>query len=371
MKFSVKRDTFAVALSVARAALPAKSIQPLLDCVLLEADDAESVAVSATDQEVGIQQRVAAVVEESGATAVPGRRLHAIISNLPDESVVLELEGSQLTVTSGDCVFKLPCLDPQEFPAMPVSEEDGAAFVAPVLAAALERVQVAALRDDPQRAVICGVHFKPDGSALMLAATNSHRLACQTIPSDMMALSFTVPNKGIDAVKVALEGAAKDATCTIGLVPESGVFQARVGSTTVTSRLIEGEYADVATILGTNSTGVVVKAARDKLAAAIRRAMLVAPERSKGVKVEFGVSKNGDEANVATIGALSEDSGQSTEQVIIDYSGKPLHMGFMGNYMLDALGAVGENCEIHVTEERAPIRFVDGTYTHLVMVMLL
>lgn len=72
----------------------------------------------------------------------------------------------------------------------------------------------------------------------------------------------------------------------------------------------------------------------DKLTQGIRRAALMADERSHGVKVELASGK-------LSITSQSADVGEAKEEMQIDYAGESLSVGFNAQYLLDFLGAVG------------------------------
>jgi DNA polymerase-3 subunit beta len=72
----------------------------------------------------------------------------------------------------------------------------------------------------------------------------------------------------------------------------------------------------------------------DKITQAIRRAALMADERSHGIKVDLANGK-------LSITSQSADVGEAREVIPLDYTGDNLSVGFNAQYVLDFLGVVG------------------------------
>jgi len=87
VKFRVERDVLAEAVTWAARGLPTRPPVPVLAGVLLEADGAGTLTLSAFDYEVSARVSVAADVGEGGTVLVSGRLLADISRNLPAKPV--------------------------------------------------------------------------------------------------------------------------------------------------------------------------------------------------------------------------------------------------------------------------------------------
>jgi len=75
---------------------------------------------------------------------------------------------------------------------------------------------------------------------------------------------------------------------------------------------------------------------RVPLSDALRAVSLAASDRTGGVKL--GVSKN-----ALRITSESPESGNGFDEVVVDYSGPDLSVGFNARYLLDVLGAMDDD----------------------------
>ncbi|HTG16411.1 MAG TPA: DNA polymerase III subunit beta, partial [Blastocatellia bacterium] len=85
-----------------------------------------------------------------------------------------------------------------------------------------------------------------------------------------------------------------------------------------------------------------------KIAQAVRRAALMADERSHGIKFELGDGR-------LNISSQSADVGESREALAVDYSGDGLTIGFNAQYLLDFLGVVAtDEIILELKDEQSP-----------------
>jgi DNA polymerase-3 subunit beta len=108
----------------------------------------------------------------------------------------------------------------------------------------------------------------------------------------------------------------------------------------------------------------------DKVAQSIRRAALMADERSHGVK--FDLSKG-----TLSITSQSADVGEAKEVIPIDYAGDTISIGFNAQYLLDFLGVVStDEVVFELKDEQSPALMRPagdeaGAYKYVVMPMRL
>ena len=124
MKLSIERGTLLKALAQAQSVVERRNTIPILANVLIEAEGAQ-VSFRATDLDIEVVDRAAAMVERAGATTVSAVMLHEIVRKLPDGALVnLTEDGAagRLTITAGRSTFSLATLPREDFPVMASSE---------------------------------------------------------------------------------------------------------------------------------------------------------------------------------------------------------------------------------------------------------
>ena len=87
MKLSIERATLLRALAQAQSVVERRNTIPILANVLIEAEGAQ-VSFRATDLDIEVVDRAAAMVDRAGATTVSAVMLHEIVRKLPDGALV-------------------------------------------------------------------------------------------------------------------------------------------------------------------------------------------------------------------------------------------------------------------------------------------
>jgi DNA polymerase-3 subunit beta len=271
MNLTIHQSALKAGLSAVSKAVAGKSTLPVLANVLLTAAD-ESLTLTATNLEQAISVRLACNVAVAGATTLPHKLLADVIGNLSGE-INLESDAAHRTrVKAGKSATNIHGIDSEEFPVVP--HVTGAAYTlaGAALAAAIRRVAFAAASDD-SRPVLAGVLLQFGEGGIMLAAADGFRLNVETLSTDTMpSLALIVPGR------VLLSSAdAIGKSDAVRLTSNTNQLRIEAGDVTITTRLIEGTFPDVARIIPApddQATRVSIVAA--DLLAAIRQAALFA-----------------------------------------------------------------------------------------------
>ena len=240
MKFRITKDGFLAGLQQVQHVVSARTTLPILSNVLLEAEDGE-LKLTTTDLDVGVSGRVAAEVEESGATSLPARRLESIIRELPAAEVEVEVsDDNAATITSGPSFFKILGLGDDEFPPLP--DFDGAKefkVSQKVLKDSLKKTSYA-ISTDETRYVLNGIFASFKDSTMTLVATDGRRLAMVDHDVEFpqsQEVEVIIPTKAVNELQRLLQDEG-DVRIVIG---ESQVaFE--LNKNLLVSKLIEGNY---------------------------------------------------------------------------------------------------------------------------------
>ena len=109
MKVSINRAALLRCLNHVQSVVERRNTIPILSNVLLKTDK-DSLILSTTDMDLGINEAVAATIKAAGATTAPAHTLYDIVRKLPEDSdITLELNdgGNVMTVKAGRSTFKL------------------------------------------------------------------------------------------------------------------------------------------------------------------------------------------------------------------------------------------------------------------------
>src|SRR5256885_1976042 len=126
MKFTITREQLQEGLTAVAAAIPAKTTQPVLANVLVEATK-QGLRLSGTDLDIAVSTRVAGDVDAEGPVTLPAKKLSDIARELPPAPIRMSAAGEQrVAIECGRSRFKLLGLPREEFPSFPAVKFDKA-----------------------------------------------------------------------------------------------------------------------------------------------------------------------------------------------------------------------------------------------------
>ena len=357
MKFRCDRDDLSEALQLVQRAVSSRPGIPALTGVLLTAS-AEELVLATTALEVSARRRVGVQVQEQGVALVPARLLADLVKSFDPAPVAFEAEGGQARIVCANYEGTIRCLPAEDFPSLGDPGGSRVRVGAGDLAEAVAQVSRAASKDEA-RPILTGVLVEVSREGLTLVATDSYRLAVReltaTAEEEARAL---VPER---AMLEAGRAAAAEDRGEVELFIEPGQVAFRVGSLTLTSRLIEGEFPNYRQLLPERYENRLT-ASRQQLIDAVRRVGLMARETSP-VKLEFN-------ALGVRLSSSSPDLGGAVEVVEAKYEGEDLTVAFNPGYLVDGLtAAVGEQVRLEVRDGLKPgvIRGEEESFVYLVM----
>jgi DNA polymerase III subunit beta len=357
VKFKCDRDELSEALQVIGRTVSARPGIPALSGVLMNATGGELV-LAATDLEVSAQLRVPVQVQTEGVALVPARLVADMVKSFEQAPVEFDAEDGQARVVCANYEGTIRCLPAEDFPVL---QEPGGIRVsvnAGEFGATVAQVARAASRDEA-RPLLTGVLLEVSREGVTMVATDSYRLALRdltaTAEGEAKAL---VPER---ALSEAGRGALAEEKGEVELFLEAGSVAFRVGTLTLTSRLIEGEFPAYRALLPEDYESRLT-ASRQQLLDAVRRVGLLARESSP-VKMEFN-------ALGVRLSSSSPDLGGAVEVVEAQYEGTEMTAAFNPTYLSDGLTAVtGERVVVEVRDGLKPalVRGEGESYVYLVM----
>jgi DNA polymerase-3 subunit beta len=332
MLITVEKNEFLKELQLIQTVAERKSTIPVLSNVLLSAEG-DKVKLAATDLEVGSSSLVPAKVKKEGSLTVSARLLYDIARQLPDSPVKMEQADGFLLITCGGAQFKLVALSKEDFPSFPSYDfEKGINMEADILTRMIVKTAFAATEEE-SRFALNGALTNISLGSIKMVATDAHRLALFSIELPHLAPSSEVkviiPKKALYEMK---NTTAEGKEVVFG-TSENHIFL-RSGERTIFSRLIEGQFPNYDRVIPKDNDKKAV-VSRELLNAALRRVSLLANERSRGVKLSFEEGK-------LEVSSANPERGEAKEELMVEYSGESIAVGFNAQYLLDFLNVIDE-----------------------------
>src|SRR5215204_3514092 len=331
LKITCSRDELIRQLSIVSRAASTRTTVQVLAGILLRAEEGK-LELAATDMELSLRTSLDAEIDTGGAVVVPGKLLVDLARLLPGDDVSIEHRQGEgvAEIVSGSASYRIHTYNAEDFPRLPeLSGTQLAQIDAEALLATATKVSRAASRDE-SRPVLTGILVRFEGDNLIMAATDSYRLAVKETSMSTPApeLDAIVPARALLELARVSHGASE---LQLG-VQENQVLFASDG-VILTTRRIEGQFPNYRQLLP-ESFEHEVSLPRDELLDVVRRVAVMA-QRNAPLRLRFAEGE-------LTVSAQTQDVGEAHESLPVSYSGETLEIGFNAEFLRDGLESVND-----------------------------
>jgi DNA polymerase-3 subunit beta len=365
MKFTCLQQNFSKGLAVVAKAIPTKNMLPILSNVYISAENGQ-IKLCATNTETTIVTYIGASIEKEGAITVPAKMIKELISTLSPDTLVAELKGLNLYITSSKTNSKLNGTDPSDYPHMPTFNKEGSYLELDpkAFSNAVSIVAFSSATDDA-RPLFTGVFTQYQDKVLTLASSDGFRLAEKTlnIESDLPDFSVIIPAKSL--LEVSRIFASSSEPIKMAINEEGTVVLFESEGTLVASNTLNGEYPNYKRIIPEEHVLSALFNASD-LSESVKLTNIFAQD-TNAVKLRFHpdghilVTSAGDEIGVHESKIPAEIEGEETE------------IAFNSKYLLDFLNNVkAEKIQFKAKTTTSPCLFLPSeieNYLHVIAPM--
>ena len=359
LRITASKDELVQALGVVSRAVSTRTSVQILSGILLEPQGGE-LRLAATDMELSLRANVQAQIEGDGAIVLPGKTLADIARLLPSDEVVIEHKPSEAVVhiTSGTASYTLNMYNPEDFPRLPeLDAVETFSVDRESLLETIHRVARAASRDE-SRPVLTGILVSFTGGKIVMAATDSYRLAVKEteLGGNAPELEAIVPSRALqELARIANAGD----TVEVG-VHENQVLFSTEGAW-LTTRRIDGQFPNYRQLLPEQFEHELTLP-RVELLEVVRRASVMI-QRATPLQLRFAEGE-------LTVIARTHEVGESQESMPIGFSGETLEIGFNADFLRDGLESMdGDDVRFKLISPLRPavIQGEGDDFTYLVM----
>lgn len=333
MHFTIQREALLKPLQLVAGVVERRQTLPVLSNVLLVVEG-QQLSLTGTDLEVELVGRVTLeAAAEPGEITVPARKLMDICKSLPSDALIdIRVDEQKLLVKAGRSRFTLSTLPANDFPTV----EEGPGSLTFNLPQAkvrrlIERTSFAMAQQDV-RYYLNGMLLEVQSGLLRAVATDGHRLAMCSMEATIQQdgkHQVIVPRKGI----LELARLLTDQEAEVSIVLGQHHIRANTGEFTFTSKLVDGKFPDYERVLPRGGDKLVL-ADRQGLREAFSRTAILSNEKYRGIRLTLA-------AGLLKIQANNPEQEEAEEEIVVDYNGGGLEIGFNVSYLLDVLGVMG------------------------------
>lgn len=360
MKIHVDKQNIVHAVNTVLGVVSTRATLPILSNILLEAKD-NILKLNATDLDIGISCEIPVNIVEEGAITVPAKRFSDIVKELPSGEVSINAKKNyQIDIEGVNCRFKLNGLPMEEFPKFPEFKDKEVIQIDQAEFKEVLRLTSFAVSHEESRYVFNGVLMEIDEKEIKVVATDGRRLAMMKNPivnTIKKEMSVIIP---IKAVHELMKNLKDEGVVSIVFGNNQVLFD--ISGILIATRIIEGEFPNYKQVIP-KQIETKAKVETKEVLSAIRRANLLATPDFQAIKFELFNNK-------MVISKTTPDVGESREEIMMDYTGPELVVGFNPVFLIEFLKNINEeniNMEFLGVDKPLVIRISNYLYLALPM----
>jgi len=371
MELSIDRNELLRGLARVQSIIERRTNMPILSTVLLKTSGS-AIDLSATDLEIGYQQRLPADVSREGSLAISGRKLFEILKESKGETFSLkEKDNHWVSMSDGVATFDLACMPSDEFPILVEPEGLSTIELEGALVAEMISKTIYAVTLEEVGFKLSGVltqKVDQNGETLLrMVATDGHRLSL--IDKQVKGIELLEVGQGVMIPKKAMTELSKfsgdSGMVRLGFRHNNCV--AKKENSMLIVRLLESKFPDYSSVIPKQIEFKII-VNRFTLLDAMRKMLILSDERSRAVRIAL-------ENNGMELVSTNPDLGEARETVGVKYEGQRLEVGFNAKYFVDVLQSMeSEEVELGFVDNSKPCVLrgdVDQGFLGLIMPMRL
>ncbi len=331
MKINIlQQDLLPVLQSVSRS-IGIKNNLPVLSNLLLVAEG-QKLKVAATNLEVGVIKFISCEVIDPGEITIPAKTLTEIVSGIGAAKLEIESVGESITISAGKFKANINGISATEFPAIPVSPEKLTLLPKEVIKACLQILFASAV--DEGRPQLTGILTQLSNQRIDFVATDGFRLAYRqvelTTDDKFKAL---IPKRTFEElIHIINEDlAGVDDQVGIGISENQNQIIFQIGLTTLSSRLIDGNFPSWEKIIPTEHVARII-VERQTLLSAVKLASVFAKGEANIITLNLTPEK-------LTLISEAKELGRQENEVECQIEGKALEIAFNARFLTESLSA--------------------------------
>lgn len=360
MKFSCTQENFSRGLNTVSHIASKNVSLPVLNNVLITAEKGV-IKLTTTNLEIGINCQVRGKIEKEGKITTQAKLLADYVNSLPNERVDLAVEGDNLKIKCGQAQTNIKGSSVEDFPLIPkVERKKSFSLKTGDFKKAITQVIYAAASDET-RPEISGIFVKCAANEIIMAATDSYRLAEKRVKSQKTSQSegVIVPAKTLMELNRVLNEETEEINFFINDNQALFIFN----GIEMVSRLIEGQYPDYQQIIPTGGK-TKVEVNTQEFIKRVKTTSLFCKPGINDISLEIKKEE-------IIVSASNSQLGQNVSNLTAKVEGEENSIVFNYRYLLDGLASIEtEELILELTDNASPglIRPKGlGDYTYIIM----
>lgn len=361
MKLVCSKTNLLNGVQIVSKAVPSKTTMSILECVLVDARR-NDITLTANDMELGIETKIEGTILEKGMIALDAKIFLEIVRKLPDNDITIETDESfKTTITCEKAKFNIIGKSGEDFSYLPSIERIDSIMLSQFTLKEVIRQTIFSIADNDNNKLMTGELFEIKEDNLKVVSLDGHRISIRNIKlkNFYQGRKVIVPGKTLNEISKILSGDT-DKDVSIFFTNKHIVFE--FDRTVVVSRLIEGEYFNIAQMLSSDYE-TKIKINKKEFLNCIDRATLLVKEGDKK-PIIINITNTFMELK------MNSFVGSMNETIDIEKEGKDILIGFNPKFLIDALKVIDDEIvTIYYVNPKAPCFIKDNEERYIYLIL--
>ena len=352
--FNISRDDFLTGLASMQSVTRKKGNIAILSNILIESKT-DSLLLTATDLEIGIQNSLPAEILSSGSITLPAKKLFEIVRETGANQIHVEiLENNWAKISADSTDYKLSGMSAEEYPAFSEYDENILVSMASdKIKELIDKTIFSVAQEGESQFNLTGVLMEKDitegKNILRMVSSDGHRLSlCETtMENDLNGLKMEkvilIPRKGMQEIRKFAEGSAE---IKISFEEKQAVI--KTDHSVIVVRLMNGDFPDYRNILNIIKKEKYIELKRLQFMNSMKKMNIFTEDRFNAVQFQINPNK-------LILSSQSMDIGSAKDEIDITYNDSPLRLGFNGKYFIETMQVMSsDTIKAYINSEESP-----------------
>jgi DNA polymerase-3 subunit beta len=363
MKIKILNKELAKSLSNVGNVISNKTIEPILQNVLLKTDNGKAELIG-TNLEQGIKVKLNGEIireeNENISVVLPYSLLKDIVAKLNmDEYTMINIGTKSGSIKQNEANYKMNFLDAESFAILPdIEEKIKFDIEIKVLKDLINDTLFAVSKREESRKEFRGIYFESGEGKIKFVGTDSTVLAISEMPiTDMPEISFIIPWKAMDILNRMDINSDK-----VSVISNGSQIAFNSNDISIISLLINGTFPPYENAIPKVSE-FKVEINKNKLLSALSRLEILAKRGNEKINLKFS---NG----ILEAQANSQESGEGKEKIEFNGSAE-LSLLFYGERLLEGVSHIkGDTVVMEMNGPLHPVKITGkGNNSFLFIIM--
>lgn len=361
MKIEVSQADLIKAVNIVSKAVPVRTAMPILESILFDASG-NDIKLIANNMELGIKTTVGGKIYEKGIVAIDAKFLTDLVRKIPQNIVTIETDDSyHTTISCEKMVIRVMGKSGEDFPAIPAVSRNEPIVISQMSLRDIIRQTTFSLAQNDNNKMMTGELFDIKDNVLKAVTLDGNRISIRylELSGNISDNRVVIPGKTLNEIAKIIDGGADD-MINIFITDNHIIFEFE--TTTIVSRLIEGDYFQIEHMISTDyETKLTVN--KQDFFNTIDRTTIMAKEGDKK-PIVFRITD--DNFNISIDSAY----GSMNEDIEAGKEGKDIIIGFNPKYLIDALRVIDDDeINMYMLNSKSPciIRDEENTFSYIIL----